>query len=179
MDEKNQSKKQKAMEKGKFDGHSFKPDINGKSSQIAVALREQAEDSRVVEDRLISFKDQYYKQRTDKAIEKDMEDSRMHSFQPSIIQSNMVPRAADKNKPEMSKWDELHRQSVLKYGRRDMPEDEIAFNKEKREYTFQPNSHKYGGASGNRSANRTPAVRSPLNRSIDRSVNHSGVMHQY
>ena len=99
--------------------HSYKPDINEKSAQIASTRRAEADDSRVVEERLISYKDMYLKQRTDKAIEKDELDRSMLSFMPQLPQTSYTPRQDKKS--EISKWDELHKQSTTKYGRRDLP----------------------------------------------------------
>lgn len=90
---------------------------------------------------MISYKDEIYKIRAQKAQERDEEMDRSMTFHPTISQFNL------KNKDsslDVSKWEDLHRQSTHhKQGRRDIPHDEAEFEKEPNEYTFQPNAHKY------------------------------------
>lgn len=97
------------MQRGKIPENKYRPEINDKSLLLASQLKEQTSDQRVVEDRLISYKDIYMRQRTEKAEEKEEQESRMLSFHPSILKSTMTQRI-DKQS-DISKWEELHRQA--------------------------------------------------------------------
>lgn len=92
MHERTELKKLKSIQKGKIRNHSYRPDINDKSALIVSSMRETVQDQRAVEDRLISYKNLYLKQRTDKFLEKEEQDSRMLSFHPNLNNSNMTPR---------------------------------------------------------------------------------------
>lgn len=64
----------------------------------------------------------------------------MLSFHPNI--SNYTPKV--ERSLDVSTWDALHRQTTkAKQGTRDLDQDEIELGREKGEYTFQPNPHKY------------------------------------
>lgn len=84
------------------------------------------------------------KQRTDKFFEKEEENSKMLSFHPQL--SMMTTKIARKDDLQKDVWSDLYRQSTTKNGKRDLSEDEIEFERNRGEYTFQPNSHKYQSA---------------------------------
>jgi hypothetical protein len=96
-------------------------------------------------DYLIQRGKQYQEKKQQKAQERAGTGDEDLTFKPNILRNFYTAR----NPPATSdnKWEELYLQAERKkkINKQDKHIDDILIQKEKDEYTFQPNSHKYQG----------------------------------